>query len=121
MLRLLGPKPVGYENVIARLEPVAMKRTLDPGQHLQLDFECKERRFVFGEADALGHDWRRSSRGALIGGLAGGGKGAGVGALLGAGARLMGGAMTGNKQIEIPAESALSFQWSAPMTFPPGQ
>jgi hypothetical protein len=59
--------------------------------------------------------------GALIGGLAGGGKGAGIGALVGAGAGLVGGAMTGNKQIEIPAESALSFQLSAPLTLPPGQ
>jgi hypothetical protein len=47
--------------------------------------------------------------GALIGGIAGGGKGAGIGALVGAGAGLLGGAMTGNQQIEIPAESALSF------------
>jgi BON domain len=59
--------------------------------------------------------------GALIGGLAGGGKGAGIGALVGAGAGLVGGAMTGNKQIEIPAESALSFQLSAPLTLPPDQ
>jgi hypothetical protein len=57
--------------------------------------------------------------GALIGGLAGGGKGAGIGALVGAGAGLMGGAMTGNQQIEIPAESALTFRLSAPLTLPP--
>jgi hypothetical protein len=57
--------------------------------------------------------------GALIGGLAGGGKGAGIGALVGAGAGLVGGAMTGNQQIEIPAESALSFRLSAPLTLPP--
>jgi BON domain-containing protein len=57
--------------------------------------------------------------GALIGGLAGGGKGAGIGALVGAGAGLVGGAMTGNQQIEIPAESALTFQLSAPLTLPP--
>jgi hypothetical protein len=42
--------------------------------------------------------------GALIGGLAGGGKGAGIGALVGAGAGFAGGALTGNKQIELPAE-----------------
>jgi hypothetical protein len=59
--------------------------------------------------------------GALIGGLAGGGKGAGIGALVGAGAGLVGGAMTGNTQVEIPAESALTFQLSAPLTLPPGQ
>ena len=57
--------------------------------------------------------------GALIGGLAGGGKGAGIGALVGAGAGLIGGAMTGNKQIEFPAESALTFELSAPLTLPP--
>ena len=54
--------------------------------------------------------------GALIGGLAGGGKGAGVGALVGAGTGLVGGALTGNKQIEIPAESALSFTLTQPLT-----
>ena len=57
--------------------------------------------------------------GALIGGIAGGGKGAGIGALVGAGAGLVGGAFTGNQQIEIPAESALSFKLSAPVTLPP--
>jgi len=57
--------------------------------------------------------------GALIGGIAGGGKGAGIGALVGAGAGFIGGAATGNKQIEIPAESALSFTLAAPLTLPP--
>jgi len=57
--------------------------------------------------------------GALIGGIAGGGKGAGIGALVGAGAGFVGGALTGNKQIEIPAESALSFTLAAPLTLPP--
>jgi hypothetical protein len=57
--------------------------------------------------------------GALIGGIAGGGKGAAIGALLGGGAGLAGGAATGNRQIEIPAESALSFRLSAPLTIPP--
>jgi hypothetical protein len=57
--------------------------------------------------------------GALIGGLAGGGKGAGIGALVGAGAGFVGGAMTGNKQIEIPAETALTFTLSKALTLPP--
>jgi len=59
--------------------------------------------------------------GALIGGIAGGGKGAGIGALIGAGAGFIGGAATGNKQIEIPAESALSFTLAEPLTLPPPQ
>jgi len=59
--------------------------------------------------------------GALIGGIAGGGKGAAIGALVGAGAGLIGGAATGNKQVEVPAESALSFTLSAPLTLPPSE
>jgi hypothetical protein len=59
--------------------------------------------------------------GALIGAIAGGGKGAGIGALVGAGAGFIGGAFTGNKQIEIPAETALTFSMAAPLTLPPGQ
>jgi hypothetical protein len=47
--------------------------------------------------------------GALIGGLAGGGKGAAIGALAGGGAGTGGAAFTGNKDIVLPAESALSF------------
>jgi hypothetical protein len=57
--------------------------------------------------------------GALIGGIAGGGKGAGIGALVGAAGGLLGGALTGNKQIEIPAESALTFTLSKSLTLPP--
>jgi len=57
--------------------------------------------------------------GALIGGIAGGGKGAGIGALIGAGAGLIGGAATGNKQVEVPAESALSFNLNESLTLPP--
>jgi hypothetical protein len=57
--------------------------------------------------------------GALIGGIAGGGKGAGIGALVGAGAGFVGGALTGNKQIEIPAETPLTFALSKSLTLPP--
>jgi hypothetical protein len=57
--------------------------------------------------------------GALIGGIAGGGKGAGIGALVGAAGGLVGGALTGNKQIEIPAETALTFTLSKSITLPP--
>ncbi len=57
--------------------------------------------------------------GALIGGIAGGGKGAAIGAGVGAAAGFIGGTFTGNKQIEIPAESALSFTLAQPLTLPP--
>jgi hypothetical protein len=54
--------------------------------------------------------------GALIGGLAGGGKGALIGGLVGAGAGTAGAALTGNKDIVIPAESVVTFKLAAPVT-----
>ncbi len=48
--------------------------------------------------------------GALIGGLAGGGKGAAIGALAGGGAGTAGAGLTGNREITLPAESAVSFK-----------
>lgn len=47
--------------------------------------------------------------GGLIGGLAGGGKGGLIGALAGAGAGTAGAALTGNKPVELPAESKVRF------------
>jgi hypothetical protein len=57
--------------------------------------------------------------GAAIGGLAGGGKGAAIGALAGATAGTLG-AMTGNRDIELPAESVLTFKLDQPLTLKPG-
>lgn len=50
--------------------------------------------------------------GALIGGLAGGGKGALIGGLIGAGAGTAGAAFTGNKDLQVPAESVVTFKLS---------
>jgi len=57
--------------------------------------------------------------GALIAGIAGGGKGALIGGLIGAGAGTAGAAFTGNKELSIPAESAVSFKTTAPITIQP--
>jgi hypothetical protein len=54
--------------------------------------------------------------GALIGGLAGGGKGAAIGAVVGAGAGTVGAAATGGKDVEFPAESALTFKLAQALT-----
>ena len=54
--------------------------------------------------------------GALIGGLAGGGKGAAIGALAGGGAGTGGAALTGTKDIVLPAESNLSFTLQQSLT-----
>lgn len=53
--------------------------------------------------------------GAIIGGLAGGGKGAAIGALAGAGAGTAGSVFTGNKDVVLPAESAVSFKLEQPL------
>jgi len=53
--------------------------------------------------------------GGIIGGIAGGGKGAAIGMLAGAGAGGAGAAFTGNKDIVLPAESALTFKLTAPL------
>ena len=54
--------------------------------------------------------------GALIGGLAGGGKGALIGGLVGAGAGTAGAAFTGNKDLQVPAESVVTFKLSHSIT-----
>ena len=53
--------------------------------------------------------------GAIVGGIAGGGKGAAIGALAGGGAGVAGSALTGNKELQIPAESVLSFRLAQPL------
>ena len=54
--------------------------------------------------------------GAIIGALAGGGKGAAIGALVGAGAGTAGAAFTGNRDITLPVETTLNFQFTGPLT-----
>lgn len=53
--------------------------------------------------------------GGIVGALAGGGKGAAIGAVAGAGAGTGGAALTGNKEIVLPAESDVTFELSAPL------
>jgi hypothetical protein len=48
--------------------------------------------------------------GAALGGIFGGGKGAAIGAAAGAGAGTAGAAYTGNKEIQLPAESTVQFK-----------
>lgn len=57
--------------------------------------------------------------GALIGALAGGGKGAAIGALVGGGAGTAGSAYTGNRDVTLPAESAVSFRLESALPVEP--
>jgi hypothetical protein len=54
--------------------------------------------------------------GAVIGALAGGGKGAAIGAGAGAGAGTAGAAMTGERDVTVPAETRVSFELTQPLT-----
>lgn len=54
--------------------------------------------------------------GAAIGAIAGGGKGAGIGALIGAAAGTGGAGLTGNRDITLPAETALEFKLLQPVS-----
>jgi hypothetical protein len=56
-----------------------------------------------------------SGGGALLGALLGGGKGALIGAPIGAGAGVTGAALTGKKDVVIPAETAMTFQLVEPV------
>jgi len=53
--------------------------------------------------------------GGIVGALAGGGKGAAIGMAAGGGAGAGGAAFTGNKDIVLPAEYALTFELSQPL------
>ncbi len=53
--------------------------------------------------------------GGIVGALAGGGKGAAIGLAAGGGAGAGGAALTGNKDIVLPAESAVTFELSQPL------
>jgi hypothetical protein len=57
-----------------------------------------------------------AAAGAAIGALAGGGKGAAIGAGAGAGAGVTGAALTGERDVEVPAETKIDFTLSAPVT-----
>ena len=57
--------------------------------------------------------------GAAIGGIAGGGTGAAIGALTGAAAGTIGAGTTGKRDIDLPAEAALSFKLTHSLTLKP--
>lgn len=57
-----------------------------------------------------------AAAGAVIGAIAGGGKGAAIGAGAGAGAGVTGAALTGERDVDVPAETRINFKLSQPVT-----
>ena len=62
-----------------------------------------------------------AAAGAAIGAIAGGGKGAAIGAGAGAGAGVTGTALTGQRDVDVPAESKITFELSEPLRIPAPQ
>jgi hypothetical protein len=60
-----------------------------------------------------------AAAGAVIGAIAGGGKGAAIGAGSGAGAGTAAAALTGERDVTIPAETKLDFELSQPVSIQP--
>lgn len=92
---------------------------------LSVDFDGREYSITSSPATRYsgGHKKRNwamigggSGAGALIGGLAAGGGGALIGAGAGAAAGTVGAALTGRKQVRIPAETLVHFRLAAPLT-----
>ena len=84
------------------------------------DYELKTSTFT----EATGSRGKRTAittgigaaAGAAIGAIAGGGKGAAIGAGAGAGAGATGAAVTGERDVELPAETRITFELSEPVT-----
>lgn len=105
-----GGKIKGASNLALQLTSLRVRGesySLRTNQFVQQQKGKGERTTKLGLGGAAG--------GAVIGGIAGGGKGAAVGSLLGGGAGVAGSAMTGNKELKIPAESLLSFKLTQPL------
>jgi hypothetical protein len=109
-----GGKIKGGSELSLRLTSLTVRGTSYPistGSYLEQGKGKGSRTAKIGVGSAAG--------GALIGGLAGGGKGALIGSVVGGGAGVAGSALTGNKELAIPAETVLQFTLAQPLTLKP--
>ena len=115
--RVVEARPSGRLHGVARLR-LALKSVEVGGKSYAID--------TTGTARAGGSHKKRNIEmigggaglGAIIGGIAGGGKGALIGGAAGAGAGTATAAITGKKDIRIPAETHLTFRLTQPVTIP---
>ena len=115
--RVVEAHPSGRLHGVARLR-LALKSVEVGGKWYEID--------TTGTARAGGSHKKRNIEligggaglGAIIGGIAGGGKGALIGGAAGAGAGTATAAITGKKDIHIPAETHLTFKLTQPVTIP---
>lgn len=110
-----GGKIKGESNLALQLTSIQVRGDSYPvvtGQYVQQQKGKGGRTAKMGAGGAAG--------GAIIGGIAGGGKGAAIGSIVGGGAGVAGSAMTGNKELAIPAESVLQFTLTQPLKLKSG-
>ncbi len=115
--RVVEARPSGRLHGVARLR-LALASVEVGGKSYEID--------TTGAARAGGSHKKRNIEligggaglGAIIGGIAGGGKGALIGGAAGAGAGTATAAITGKKDIRIPAETHLTFRLTQPVTIP---
>ncbi len=102
----------GGATLVLHLNAIVIK-----GHHYNIETEFVEQTTTGKGKRTAGVVAGGTGVGAAIGGIAGGGKGAAIGAITGAAAGTIGAATTGgNRNIELPAESALSFKLMQPLT-----
>jgi hypothetical protein len=100
----------GHAEISVTLDSVKVNGTSYPVRTTSLTEAGKGR----GKRTAIGVGGG-AGVGAIIGAIAGGGKGAAIGAGAGAGAGTAGAALTGDRDIEINAETRLRFKLKAPL------
>lgn len=111
---VLDAKGMGHFKGGAMLEVRLNSVTINGKEH-NIQTAAVEREIKGKGKRSAGFIGGGAGAGALIGALAGGGKGAAIGAAAGAGAGTAGAAFTGNKEIVMPAESAVSFKLTQPI------
>ncbi len=125
--RVIVPKHTSFTGHIVECKPSGRFKGRAV-MALQLDsFELNGRRYDLrssvNERESAGHKKHHlawigggSGGGAMIGAIAGGGAGALIGAGAGAAAGAAGSALTGKRNIHLPAESVLTFSLKTPVT-----
>jgi len=111
---VVDAKGMGHFKGGARLQ-VRLDSVNINGQEHQVETTSVARALKGKGKRSVGFIGGGAGAGALIGALAGGGKGAAIGAAAGAGAGTAGAAFTGNKDIVLPAETALTFKLTQPV------
>jgi hypothetical protein len=103
-------KFAGGATLVIRLDSINIKGADLPVQAATRTFSAKGK----GKRTAV-MTGGGAALGGIIGALAGGGKGAAIGMAAGGGAGAGGAALTGNKDIVLPAESDIAFELSQPL------